>query len=42
MLPLTVFIYFNAESVLSFLGGNGAILSYGVEYLTFIIFGLFS
>lgn len=39
MLPLTVFIYFNAESVLSFLGGNGAILSYGVEYLSFIIFG---
>ena len=39
MLPLTVFIYFNVESVLSFLGGNGAILSYGVEYLSFIIFG---
>ena len=39
MLPLTVFIYFNAENVLSFLGGNGAILSYGVEYLSFIIFG---
>ena len=39
MLPLTVFIYFNVESVLSFLGGNGAILSYGVEYLSFIILG---
>lgn len=39
MIPLMILVYAFAEPILNGLGASGEILSYGVEYLSVIIFG---